>query len=155
VWREQASSVEACVISTSDDGRHIIADHKLTLIGIDSHDEAFYLSGLLNSVPVRSVVKAYSIEIQISTHVCAFVNLPRFEKGNTLHKQIARVASECHDVARKGDQDRLVQLEGNLDRLAAQLWLLNATELEALKVCGERAVRAKAKADTVDDSQEE
>jgi hypothetical protein len=150
VWREQASSIEACVISTSDDGRHVIADHKLTLVGLETADEAYFLCGLLNSAPVRAAVSAYSIEIQISTHVCAFVDLPRFQQNDARHKQIARLSKECHTLARKGEDSRLAELEHELDQAACDLWGLTMRELKIVQAAA-RPRRGTAKQDETDE----
>ena len=132
VWREQASSIQACVISSDEDSRHVIADHKLTLVGIDSADEAYFLCGLLNSMPVRAVVGAYSIEVQISTHVCATVNFPTFQQKNRLHKKIAKLSHQCHAAAKAGAASELDALEAKLDEAASEMWGIATAEFNAL-----------------------
>ena len=133
VWREQASTMQACVISTDNDGRLIIPDHKLTLIGCGSWDEAHFLCGLLNSTPVRVAVGAYAIEIQISTHVCNYIALPKFDRGKTTHVNVAELSRSCHEAALNENREELAELESKLDIECAKVWGLTGSELRKIQ----------------------
>jgi hypothetical protein len=78
-------------------------------------------------------VKAYSIEIQISTHVASFIALPRFDSSQALHREIERIGKACHDAARKEDFGRLAKLERQLDEECAKIWGVSAKELKQMQ----------------------
>ncbi len=101
VWPEQASSVEASVISTDAKGRLVIPDHKLTIVGVSNEMEAHFLASALNSAPVRRAIADYAIEIQISTHVLKYIRIPRYDSANQLHRHIAELGAKCHKAAAK------------------------------------------------------
>jgi len=133
VWREQASTLQACVVSKAEDGRLIIPDHKLTILGFDSEADAHFICALLNCSPVQSAVKAYSIEIQISTHVASFIALPRFDSNQALHREIERIGKACHKAAQNEDFGHLAKLERQLDEECAKIWGLSAKELKQMQ----------------------
>lgn len=138
VWREQASSLQACVISHDSEGRFIIPDHKLTIIGLNSEEEAHFICALLNSTPVQCAVGAYSIEIQISTHVTKVIGLPRYDQKNTLHRQIAEAGHACHDMSSLQEVVSLGRLEDEIDVSSAMLWHIEPKELELLRKAADR-----------------
>ena len=47
----------------------VIPNEKLMLIPLDNKDEAYYVSGILNSSPAELLVASYVIETAISTHI--------------------------------------------------------------------------------------
>jgi hypothetical protein len=147
VWREQASTLQACVISTASDGRLIIPDHKLTILGFDSKTEAHFVCALLNCTPVQLAVKAYSIEIQISTHIAEFIALPRFDEKKQVHREISRIGQACHEAARDKDGTSLKKLEVELDGRCAEIWGLTIRELTTMQ----EAIKDSVDADLEDD----
>jgi hypothetical protein len=78
-------------------------------------------------------VKAYSIDIQISTHVASFIALPRFDSKQALHREIERIGKECHNAAQGGDSSRLSKLEARLDEKCAKVWEVSTKELAQMQ----------------------
>ncbi len=106
VWREQASTLCAAVVS--DPGT--VADAKLTLVACESREEAGYLAAVLNSSAARAFVESYAVKTQISTHVLRYLSVPKFRPDDPLHAAIA---------ARSDDE------------LACQLWGVDAAVFTA------------------------
>ncbi len=128
VWREQASRFTAAAIGPVD-GRPVIPDHKLMMVAVDSCEEAWYLTAALNSAPATLAVAAYTIGIQVSTHVLRRVAVPRFSPDNPLHREMARLSRAAHDQARQGAETEVRRLEAHIDRCAAAIWRLTDSEL--------------------------
>jgi hypothetical protein len=133
VWREQASTLQACVVSRAEDERLIIPDHKLTILGFDSGEDAHFICALLNSSPIQSAVKAYSIQVQISTHVASFIALVRFDERQGLHREIVQIGRACHEATESGDSMAVTALEQRLDQRCAEIWSINALELAQMR----------------------
>jgi hypothetical protein len=134
VWREQARTLEACVISVASDGRLINPDHKLTILGFETEGEAHFVCAVLNCTPVQLAVRAYSIEIQISTHVADYIGLPRFDPRQQLHREIAQLGQACHLAAQNSDLTGLARLEAELDEHGSRIWGITASELRRMQL---------------------
>jgi SAM-dependent methyltransferase len=132
VWREQASFLTAAVTSRSE-GRPVIPDHKLMLCASRSKDEAHYLCALLNSIPAQFIVKSYSLETSMSTHVFAYIKIAKFDPKNKTHLALAKNSQACHTAVAKGDEDALVQMEAENLALAAEYWGLSRDEVADIK----------------------
>jgi SAM-dependent methyltransferase len=129
VWREQASGLTAAVVGPHGK-RPVIPDHKLMMVPVESQQEAYYLCGVLNSVPARLVVSAYAIETSISTHVTENVRVPRFSKGNRLHLKLAELSRMAQGAAGKGESGRVAEIEQEVDQRSCGLWGLTGTQLQ-------------------------
>jgi hypothetical protein len=132
VWREQAWPFTAAVIGPLD-GKAVIPDHKLMLVPLASEEEAHYLCGVLNSLPVGAVVAAYTIAIQIDTHVLEHIQVPLFSPENRIHRQLALGSRKAHAAARNRDPERLHAAECRVNTLAARMWGLTEADLEEMQ----------------------
>ena len=113
VWKEICPEIEAVVIEDHD--REVIPDHKLVLVAFDKAEPAFFLCGLLNSVPVGLFVRSYAVQTSISGHVFDYVALPQYDSKDASHRKIVRLARDCH----KADGAKLESLEAALDEAVA------------------------------------
>jgi len=133
VWREQASSLNAAVI-TEIDNKPIIPDHKLMLINCKNEKEAFYLCGMLNSKPAHFVAISYAIEIQFDPHILQHICIPIFDSNNKLHISLSSHSEKAHKAAKENDEDAVKKIEEEIDVLAAQIWGLSEEELKEIKL---------------------
>lgn len=111
----------------------VLPDHKLTYIPLNNELEAYYVSAVLNSAPVRAIVAGYTIETAISTHIVEHVKVPDFDSANPLHLDLAELSKRAHRLAVEDDIEALREVESQIDKLVAQLYDLTLEELEALK----------------------
>lgn len=132
VWREQASTMTASVVSPKD-GKPVMPDHKLMLVDCTSEDEACFVCACLNSSVGQMVAVSYAVEIQMTPHILEHIRIPRFDPGNPVHGRLAELSKEAHAAAAKGDAQGLRAIEAELDRVAAQVWGLSAEELRAVQ----------------------
>ena len=133
-WREQATFFTASVAGSSKvagKNKVVIPDHKLMFVPLDNELEAHYVCAAINSSPSVLIVKSYAIETQTSTHVLENVGLPKFDEKNKLHCHLAELSKNAHTLAAKSEPDtkRLEEIETEIDKTAAELWGINATEL--------------------------
>lgn len=132
VWREQAFPFTVAVAGPAD-GRVVIPDHKLMLVPAESEEEAHYLCGVLNSLPVSAAVAAYTIEIQIATHVLDYIAVPRFDRKNPAHRRLASASRRAHAAVRDENRTRLERAEAGVNREAALIWGLSEDDLEEMR----------------------
>jgi len=109
--------------------RPLIPNEKLMLVAFDNAEEAYYLSGVLNSSFVRALAASYMIETEISTHLLDHIRVPSYDPGNELHKHIAELARKAHELTREiivyGREDlkgELKEIEAEIDKCVAELY---------------------------------
>lgn len=100
VWKALASGMIACVISLKDStseivNNMIIPDHNVLMVPIDDRDEAYYLSGVINSAIVNEFVTSY-ISWFYSSHILERLRIPKFDKNNSNHLKISQLSIKAH-----------------------------------------------------------
>jgi hypothetical protein len=127
IWKEIASEIEASV--TSEAENIIIPDHKLVFVPLESEDEAYYLCGVLNSSPIRVLVRSYANSTSISGHIAEYVRIPKFDSTNLLHTSISHLSKSAHSST--GSQ--LDVIEKNIDEKAMGLWGMSIRDMATLR----------------------
>jgi hypothetical protein len=133
VWREQASFLTAAVSSAQKGQRPIIPDHKLMLCPAGSEDEVHYLCALLNSVPAQFVVKSYSLETSVSTHVFNYVSVRKFDAKDKTHRALAANSLALHAATAAVDTAQVEALEAQNLEIAAVYWGLEKSEVADIR----------------------
>lgn len=126
VWKEICAEIEAVVIE--DHERQIVPDHKLVLVAFEKAEPAFFLSGLLNSIPLGLFVRSYAVQTSISGHVFEYVALPQYDSANPTHKKIAQLAKACH----KATGAKLTELEFSLNEAVATVLGIPTNNLQIM-----------------------
>jgi hypothetical protein len=112
----------------------VIPDHTLLFLSCDQADEAFFLAGLLNSIPVRVGLYCASVGVQTQRYFptdVSRVRLPKLDPSAKAHQDIVRLSQLCHEEALKGaNQSRASELE--LAKAVASVWEVNVKALAAL-----------------------
>jgi hypothetical protein len=132
VWREQASTMTASVVGLKD-GKPVVPDHKLMLVGCASEDEAHFVCACLNSSIGQMVAVSYAVEIQMDPHILEHIRIPRFDRKNPVHLRLSELSKQAHEAAKVGDEMRLREIEAEIDRQAAKLWGLSDDELRDIQ----------------------
>lgn len=133
VWREQASFLTSAVASVKQGEQPIIPDHKLMLCPGKSEAEVHYLCALLNSVPAQFIVKSYSLETSVSTHVFNYVRIAQFDRNNARHRALSVNSKSLHEAAAADQTNRVETLEAENLSLVASYWDLEETEITNIK----------------------
>ncbi len=132
VWREQASEFTAAVAGPFSN-KPVIPDHKLMMVEASSREEAYYLCAVLNSTPTRFAVKAYTVQIQMNTHILDNVAVPKFSPKKILHKKIAELSEVAHKTASEGNTAEVKRIEEEIDHWVAKLWNLTDEQMVEIK----------------------
>jgi SAM-dependent methyltransferase len=130
VWKEICPEIQAAVIV--EEKSIVIPDHKLVMIDCRSIEEAFFVSGVLNSTPISLLVRAYATHTSISGHIAEFARIPKFSHSVSAHVEIAKIAKECQSLASAGSP-KLASTEKCLDAQIARMWGINSEELHILR----------------------
>ncbi len=147
VWKRIAGAITgkavsfACaVVGPDESGKPVIPDDSTILVPFQSPDEAYYLSGILNSSIARAIVASYTYELRQETHVLENVRVPRFDPRNPVHRRIAELSRRAHELAKLvhsgkdgSARSELERIEDELDRTVAQLYGITDEELAELR----------------------
>jgi len=131
VWREVSNSINAAVIFFKEN-KCAIPDHTLVFVDCYSEEEAHFLCAVLNSAPVRMAVQAY-IVLHPDPHILEHICIPQYDTSNPLHRQLSKLSKEAHEAAKAGDENKLREIESEIDRAAAQLWGITDEELREIQ----------------------
>jgi len=83
----------------------IVPDHKLYFASFDNADEAHYLCGFLNSMPVRTWLGGFLLGKQIGTTIFQYMNLPIYNTNIPECVEIAKISKSAHKI-RLGSRDK-------------------------------------------------
>ena len=133
-WRYIAQSFITAVIEEREDpylGRKLpLPNEKVMYVGTDRREEAYYLCGLLSSLPVRFAVECYMNPTSISAHVLDKLNIPAFDGDDPLHRAISALCEKGH---RETDVEKLRAIRAALDKAAAELYGIEQETLAVIK----------------------
>jgi len=148
VWKAIAGAITgklvdfATAVLEPKGNKPIIPDAGLTLIPLQTAEEAYYVSGVLNSIISRLVIASYSYELGGYTHITQYLRIPKFNSANQIHLRISNFSSKAHQLASryydKNDEaarEELKKIEAEIDKLVAQLYGITDEELKEIKKC--------------------
>jgi len=131
-----------CAVLEPIEGRPVIPDHSVIMVGTHTADESYYISGLLNSIISRAVIASYTYELGQYTHILDIIKIPKFNLSDPLHEKITNLSKKAHELAKciyskeKPDycrnikaEDELRKVERELDLAVAQLFGLSEDDL--------------------------
>ena len=127
VWREQAAFLTSVVIGPQDD-KPIVPDHKLMLVPCSSPEESHFVCAVLSGCVAAYIVASYAVQTSTTTHVLNYVPVPKFDRKNALHIQLANASKQAHAAAGREDRAAVKECEAQIDDLAAELWGLSKAE---------------------------
>lgn len=127
VWKFMSNDITATVISQTKTpfGHKLIVPIKtVALFSLDNDEEAHYLCAVINSIPVRDFIKSFSSAGRGfgSPSVMQHVGIPKFDKSNKLHLQLADLSKELHELKRNGQEDKIPALEKQNDELVKTIF---------------------------------
>ncbi|MEM4053686.1 MAG: N-6 DNA methylase [Ignisphaera sp.] len=124
-----------------------VPDHKVILLGFDKPDEAYYVCGVLNSSVARAIIASYTYVLGQETHILEYVNVPRYNPNNSIHKQISQLSKRAHELAKciydkvkpsycrelRNPEEELAKIEEKIDKLVAELYGISEDALQEIK----------------------
>ncbi len=113
-----------------------VPDHKLILIPFNEKKEAYYVSGILNSLPVLLTITSYTYELGMDPHIAQYVKIPEFDPKHELHVKVSELSEKAHLLARKcyeqdnlASEEELRKTEKEIDETIAKLYGITNVEL--------------------------
>ena len=115
--------------------RRRLAGCRMTRVkrGGDSVSEAHYVCAVLNSAIVGFLVASHSVSGGKgfgTPSMLDLVRLRRFDPEDARHAELAECSRAAHAAAARGDDP--AESQRRIDQLAAQLWGLEPSDLEAI-----------------------
>jgi hypothetical protein len=142
VFKELTDVFQCAVVGPARSGilrtpRPIVPDHKLLFLTCSRRDEAFFLAGVLNSIPARVALYGASAGVQTQSYYPTDVSrlrIPAYCGHKEIHGRIVRISIQCHKLAaRSADSERIREEEARLAQAVAAMWKISPSELAILK----------------------
>lgn len=139
LWKEQTGKMSAVAISSfresidekeeifSND-KPIVVDSKVLTLSLDTIEEAYYVSGILNSEIISHIIDSYAISTNRGTDVLKNIAIPKFDKKNSSHVYLYKISEEIHKEARnnkKNNTKAIKKLEKNLNDVVKEIFEIN------------------------------
>ncbi|MFX1534751.1 MAG: class I SAM-dependent DNA methyltransferase [Promethearchaeota archaeon] len=118
VWREQAKQF---VVAPLINAANIIPDHKLMLVAVKSAEEAFFLTGVLNTPSLNEIIRASHISTQYSTDILRYLSIPTYDETDTRHHHIAQLGEQIYTHKNHGLVSQIQNFYEILDNIVLNL----------------------------------
>lgn len=134
LWKEQSASFAAVAVGTysslpnadlslfNGEDKTVVTDSKVLSLAVNSMNEAYFVTGVLNAPSIRRIIDAYAVGLNRGTNVLANIKVPKFDANNHLHQQIANISSIIHQFARTNQSQIIAVKEQELNNLVVQLF---------------------------------
>ena len=133
LWPEVGHSVRASVSGPSTvEKKSSLPDHTIVAVPCESEREAHFVAGALNSSPSYVAAASY-IVLHPSPHIMQNISVPRFKEKDLNHARLADLSYQCHAAKRASRQGDVTALESEIDEVAARMWSISDTELNAIQ----------------------
>jgi len=120
----------------------IILNDAMILVPLKDRDEAYYLSGVLNSSITLLAIASYTYELRQETHITRYIKIPKFDPSNPLHRKISDLSKKAHEITKKIYEEKreelkedLMKIENEIDDIVAKLYEITDEELYEIKKC--------------------
>jgi type II restriction/modification system DNA methylase subunit YeeA len=124
------------------ESRPVILNDSLILIPFENGEEAYYVTGVLNSSIALLAIASYTYELRQETHITQYIRIPKFDPKNPLHQKLSQLSRRVHEIAERiYEEDRedlkedLSKTEEEIDKAVAQLYGITDEELEEIRKC--------------------
>lgn len=126
VWQGMGNfTMQAAVVAPS--AKSIMPNQAMhPFVALDNEDEAHYLTACLNSAPFTLAVRSHTQpggKSFAQPGILKVLRIPRYETANPVHQQLSRLSRNAHAG---------IINEQEIDILAARVWGLSSSELEAV-----------------------
>jgi hypothetical protein len=135
-----AAVLESSKVPSSNIPKPTVPDNKLITIPFEDKSEAYYVCGILNSSPVRTLIASYAYETAMDTHIVKNISVPEFDQNNPLHMQLSNLAQKAHTLAiavhtdnNLKDKNQLMSTENQIDDVVSNIFKISTKELKQLK----------------------
>lgn len=132
-WSYISEDFVVSVIGMDERGKPIFPNDKVVFIPFEDPEEAYFTAGVLSSAPIRlSVVSSISSR-QVSTSVIRHLMVPKFDRHNTAHLQIAAACRDGHCAMASGLPSSALSYYEVINELTALIFGLSPAEMEEFR----------------------
>src|SRR5699024_9348002 len=138
LWKEQVKNFAAVAVNTFnntlpdvegiyfDDDKPFVMDSKVLMLECSSMKEAYYVSGILNSPVISSVIDGYAISTNRGTHILKNIRIPQFDETDPVHVEITEISKELHENRQNqiSSIQEIKEMENHLNPLVLSLYSL-------------------------------
>ena len=145
VWHRMVAPIGAVVVGC-EEGKPILPQETHVFVGAGTPEEAFYLAGMLNSLPLNFAAMAYSQaggKSFGSPHILENLCIPQFSAGDADAVRVAELARGIQDDFPSLDNFALTARERVLDEATALIWGIDPAALAEIR----KSYRELTKAD--------
>jgi SAM-dependent methyltransferase len=140
VWTTMGTAMQATVIGLSSlDGtlaeKPTVFKNTVIYVPMQSEDEAFYLTSLLNCTWANYLLRASNVrggKSAFATNVLGSIAIPEFNRRNAVARELADIGRRATVDANSGDHERLAVTEVMLDDAAARFWSIGQRQQTAI-----------------------
>lgn len=120
-WMDVSATMKATAIVSS--GLEMpMPEHKVMFLVTETAEEAYYVTAVLNSQIVNTIISGYVVDNCISTHPVENIVVPKFDRGNKTHAHLAQLSQAAHDAAKSGESKKLSAIEKTINKEVEALW---------------------------------
>ena len=92
-------------------------DSKVLSVSLNDKDEAHYLCAVLNSSDIDAIVQGYTINTNRGIDIVKNINIPKYNKNNSYHKELAEFSIDAHKAYTDGKMDKLNDIQKKIDAM--------------------------------------
>lgn len=135
MWPRMGSTLPASVVGSINNKR-LVAQETITMLPLKNEEEAHFVSSIISSISFTYAVKSYS---QVggksfgSPHILEYCRIPKFDKSNNEHREIAGLSFQAHMAAASGKTTDVKKIEGEINKRTAVIWNLSKGELREIQ----------------------
>lgn len=129
-WNRMGNRINAAVITEYDDPfiglKPPIPQETLIYLTVETLEEAHYLCAILNSQIFTDLVSMFSMKGSkgfAAVNILENVRIPKFDRNNSLHKQLGMQSRTAHDKVERGLT--VSKIEETINQLAKDLFFAN------------------------------
>ena len=146
VFREISTEPQAAFVEAYTDydlGRSVrpLIDHKLSFLTLESREEALYLTAMLNSTPMKDLLRSFVSGTSISPAAIEKAPIPEFDPTSQDMKRLAALGGDIVSTEPAKRAERASELQEEVDGL-----VLSIAGAESTYVPQPKKVRAKRNA---------
>lgn len=129
-WSYISDDFVVGVCGSADDGKPLLPNDKVVFLPAETHEEAYFLAGILSFNVIRASVISSVSGRQISGNVIRPYAFPSFDAGDIRHGRISEICAEGHRAIAEQDLARAEALYEALNHACADLFGLPAGAVE-------------------------
>jgi hypothetical protein len=136
VWMDISATTKAAVLVGGEHSPLPIPEHTVMFLTTDTEDEAHYVTAILNSDLVNTVVSGYIVDNHLSTHPIENIVIPKYDATNQVHERLSSLSREAHLAVSRADSASLVSIEKDINSIVGKVWQddsVTATRPEAAR----------------------